>query len=75
MLDIIFFPLLYPQEASGRCFGFAFAMPLPPCVEIFGVNALRGKLHQLGSPNLQDIFMGVGGGGGGGGGWCQLLWD
>ena len=26
--------------------------------EIFGVNALRGKLHQLGSPNLQDIFIG-----------------
>ena len=25
---------------------------------IFGVNALRGKLHQLGSPNLQDIFIG-----------------
>ena len=34
--------------------------------EIFGVNALRGKLHQLGSPNLQDIFIGGGGGGGGG---------
>ena len=28
------------------------------CREIFGVNALRGKLHQLGSPNLQDIFIG-----------------
>ena len=26
--------------------------------EIFGVNPLRGKLHQLGSPNLQDIFIG-----------------
>ena len=26
--------------------------------EIFGVNTLRGKLHQLGSPNLQDIFTG-----------------
>ena len=26
--------------------------------EIFGVNALRGKLHQLGLPNLQDIFIG-----------------
>ena len=26
--------------------------------KIFGVNALRGKLHQLGSPNLQDIFIG-----------------
>ena len=35
----------------------------------FGVDALRGKLHQLGSPNLQDIFIGGGGGGGGGGWW------
>ena len=26
--------------------------------EVFGVNALREKLHQLGSPNLQDIFIG-----------------
>ena len=26
--------------------------------EIFGVNPLRGKLHQLDSPNLQDIFIG-----------------
>ena len=26
--------------------------------EIFGVNTLRGKQHQLGSPNLQDIFIG-----------------
>ena len=26
--------------------------------EIFGVNALRGKQQQLGSPNLQDIFNG-----------------
>ena len=25
--------------------------------EIFGVNALIGKLHQPGSPNLQDIFI------------------
>ena len=23
-----------------------------------GDNALRGKLHQLGSPNLKDIFIG-----------------
>ena len=28
--------------------------------EIFGINTLRGKLHQLGSPNLQDIFIGGG---------------
>ena len=35
--------LLYPLEAHG---------------ENFGVNALRGKLLQLGSPNLQDIFIG-----------------
>ena len=26
--------------------------------EIFGINALRGKQQQLGSPNLQDIFIG-----------------
>ena len=26
--------------------------------EIFAVNALRGKQQQLGSPNLQDIFIG-----------------
>ena len=32
--------------------------------EIFDVNALRGKLHQLGSPNLQHIFIGG-----------KLLWD
>ena len=25
--------------------------------EIFGVNALGVKLHQLGSPNLLDIFI------------------
>ena len=26
--------------------------------KIFGINALREKLHQLDSPNLQDIFIG-----------------
>ena len=26
--------------------------------EIFSVNALRGKLHQLCSPNMQDVFIG-----------------
>ena len=26
--------------------------------EIFGVNTLGGKLYQLGSPNLQEIFIG-----------------
>ena len=35
--------LLYPLEASGGYSGLAFAYR-----EIFGVNALRGKLHQLG---------------------------
>ena len=25
--------------------------------EILGINILREKLHQLGSPNLQDIFI------------------
>ena len=47
--------LLYPPEASGGYFGFATP---PPPREIFGVNALRGKQQQLGSPNLQDIFIG-----------------
>ena len=47
--------LLMP-EASGGYFGLVFATP-PPRVEVFGVNALRGKLHQLGSPNLQEIFI------------------
>ena len=28
------------------------------CREIFGINALRGKLQQLALPNLQDIFIG-----------------
>ena len=58
--------LLYTPEASGGYFGLAFAMPPPPprVREIFGVNAVRGKLHQLGSPNLQDIFIGG-----------KLLWD
>ena len=32
--------------------------------EIFGVNALRGKRQQLGSPNLQGIFIGG-----------KLLWE
>ena len=48
--------LLCPPEASSGYFGLAFATP--PRREIFGVNAVRGKLHQLGSPNLQDIFLG-----------------
>ena len=38
---------LYPPEASGGYFGLAFAL-----------NALRGKQQQLGSPNLQDVFIG-----------------
>ena len=47
--------LLHPPEASDGYFGLAFATPPPSCVEIF---ALIGKLHQLGSPNLQDVFLG-----------------
>ena len=41
--------LLYPPVASGGYFSLTFAT-LPPRVE--------RKLHQLGSPNLQDIFIG-----------------
>ena len=43
--------------STGGYFGLTFTTP-PPHIEIFGVNALRGKLHHLGSPNLQDIFIG-----------------
>ena len=39
---IVWFSICYAAAAARR--------------EIFGVNALRGKLHQLGSPNLQDIW-------------------
>ena len=46
---------------SGGYFGLAFATP-PPRVEIFYINALRGKRQQLSSPNLQDIFI-------------KLLWE
>ena len=41
---ILWFSVRYTAAATRR--------------DIFGVNALRGKLHQLGSPNLQDIFIG-----------------
>ena len=48
--------LLYP---SGGYFGLASAAAAAAARrEIFGVNALRGKQQQLGSPNLQDIFIG-----------------
>ena len=41
---ILWFSVRYATAAARR--------------EIFGVNALRGKQQQLGSPNLQDIFIG-----------------
>ena len=41
---ILWFSVRYAAAAARR--------------EIFGVNALRGKQQQLGSPNLQDIFIG-----------------
>ena len=41
---ILWFSVRYATTATRR--------------EIFGVNALGGKLHRLGSPNLQDIFIG-----------------
>ena len=47
---ILWFSICYAAAAARR--------------EIFGVNALRGKLHQLGSPNLQDISLGG-----------KLLWE
>ena len=42
---ILWFTVRYAPAAAARR-------------EIFGVNALRGKQQQLGSPNLQDIFIG-----------------
>ena len=41
---ILWFSVRYAAAAARR--------------EIFDVNALRGKQQQLGSPNLQDIFIG-----------------
>ena len=41
---ILWFSVCYTAAATHR--------------EIFGVNTLRGKLHHLGSPNWQDIFIG-----------------
>ena len=55
---------VYPPEVSGGYFGLNSIRYIAACREIFGVNALRGKLHQLGSPNLQDIFIAG-----------KLLWD
>ena len=40
---ILWFSVRYADAAARR--------------EIFGVNALRVKQQQLGSPNLQDIFI------------------
>ena len=42
---ILWFSVRYAAAAAARR-------------EIFGVNALRGKQQQLGSPNLQDVFIG-----------------
>ena len=39
-------------------FSLRYAAVAAALREIFGVNALRGKQQQLGSPNLQDIFIG-----------------
>ena len=48
--------LLYPLESSRGYFRVRYAAATHR--EIFDVNTLSGKLHQLGSPNLQDIFIG-----------------
>ena len=55
-------PRLKASTLTSGYFGSTFATP--PRLEIFGINALGGKLHQQGSPNLQDIFIGG-----------KLLWD
>ena len=49
---------------SSGYFGLSVRYAGAACREIFGVNTLRGKIHQLSSPNLQDIFIGG-----------KLLWD
>ena len=50
------------RKHSTGCFRwilwFSVRYAAAVCREIFGVNALRGKQQQLGSPNLQDIFIG-----------------
>ena len=46
--------IVYPAEASSWCF-LAFATVMHR--ESFDVNTLSGKLDQLASPNLQDVFI------------------
>ena len=50
--------LLYPPEVFWWILWFSVRYAAAACREIFGANTLRGKLHQLASPNLQDIFIG-----------------
>ena len=47
---------MYPPESYGGYFSIRYTAAAAGR-EIFDVNALRGKLHQLGSPNLQDIYL------------------
>ena len=42
---------------STEYFGLAFFYAAAVCREIFYLNALTGKLLQLASQNLQDIFV------------------
>ena len=44
------------SEVTIMILWFTFRYAATPRREIFGVNALRGKVHQLGSPNLHDFF-------------------
>ena len=54
----IFCPIIVSTGGMRRILWFSVRYSAAARREIFGVNALRGKLHQLGSPNLQDFFIG-----------------
>ena len=55
---IHFLPLIVSNGGIWWILYFSIRCATAAHSEIFIFNALRGKLHQLGSPNLQDIFIG-----------------
>ena len=57
--SFIFLIILSPKGIRWILwFSIRYAAAATTRREIFGVNALRGKLHQLGPRNLQDIVIG-----------------
>ena len=52
------FALIVSIKSIQWILWFSLRYTAAECREIFGVNAPREKVHQLGSPNLQDIFIG-----------------